>query len=72
LHAVFRRTHVRARPSYLALKWPTQYGEAGSRFAGDQILQGFRELGIRGELQTIPQKGEGIVVMRATSAVRVG
>jgi glycosyl transferase family 1 len=64
LDDVFRRPHVRARPRYVALKWPTEYANPGSSFPGEQLLQGIREVGIHAGVDEIPQPAEGIVLIR--------
>jgi hypothetical protein len=50
---------------YLSVEWPRDYPNPGSHWSADQILDGFRELGVDVERADIPQAtGSFVVVFR--------
>jgi hypothetical protein len=48
---------------YLSVEWPRCYPNPGSHWSADQILEGFRELGVGVELADVPQAAGSFVVL---------
>jgi Glycosyl transferases group 1 len=48
---------------YLSLDWPRRYRNPGSHWPADQLLDGFRTLGIDAELTDVPQATDKAIVL---------